>query len=108
VDVIDLLPAGVAVKLGRIGSGVVIGDVAIDTIDTAMLLLYAANVLDDITLEFDTAMVVADDAAILRLTDEAGVLDTAIDVAVTFKFPNDVIAVIVLKNLVAMLSVPVT
>jgi hypothetical protein len=103
----DLLPAGVAVKLGRIGSGVVIGDVAIDTIDTAMLLLYAANVLDDITLEFDTAMVVADDATILRLRDEAGVLDTAIDVAVTFKFPNDVSPVIVLKKVVAMLSVPV-
>jgi hypothetical protein len=106
---IDLLPAGVAVKFARVCSEAVIGGIVTDTFDTAMLLLYTAVVLDDITLEFDTVMVVGDDAVavMLRLSDETKVIDTAVGVAVAFTFPNDVVPILVLKNLVAILSVPV-
>jgi hypothetical protein len=105
----DLLPAGVAVKLGRVCSGVATVGLVVDTLDTAMLVLYIVNVFDDITLEFDTVMVVVDDsiAVILRLGDETYVLDTEIGVKGTFEYPNDLVPVIVLKTVVATLSISV-
>ena len=102
---IDMLPAGVAVKFARVCSKAVIGGVAIGTLDTAMLVLYTAVVFNNIILEFDTVIVVVLDdavAVILRLRD---VLDTAIGVAVAFLFPNGAVPIIVLKNVVAMLPV---
>ena len=50
----------VAVKLGRLCSGVVIDGAFTDTFDTVMLVLYTVKVFDDTMLEFDTIMAVVD------------------------------------------------
>jgi hypothetical protein len=104
--------AGVAVKLGRLCTGVDTGVVVIETFGTTMLALILCNVniFDDITLEFDTVKVVVDDttAVILRLREETtDVLDTAIVVAVTCKFLDDAIPVTVVETVAATLSVSV-
>ena len=107
---IELSTARVAVTFERVCRGVVIDGVVMDTSDIAMLVLYAVNVFDNITLEFDTDMVVLDDttAVILRMKDETtDVLDAAIVVAVTFKFLDDAIPVTVLETVAATLLIPV-
>ena len=107
---IELSTAGVAVTFGRVCRGVVIDGVVIDTLDIAMLAVYAVNVFDNITLEFDTDMVVVDDAVavILRLKDETtDVLDTAIAVKVAIEFLDDAIPVTVLETVAATLLIPV-
>ena len=60
MEVMDLFLACVAVKLGRLCSGVVIDGAFTDTFDTVMLVLYTVKVFDDTMLEFDTIKVVVD------------------------------------------------
>ena len=58
VEVMDLLLAGVAVKFGRLYSGIIIDGAFTDTFDVVMLVLYPVKVFDDTMLAFDNIMVV--------------------------------------------------
>ena len=60
MEVMDLLLACVAIKLGILCSGVVIDGSFKDAFNTVRLVLYTVRVFDDTMLEFDTTMVVVD------------------------------------------------
>ena len=67
VDVIDLLIENVAVRFGRLCSGVIVDDILTETFNTVMLALCTVKDFDDTSLEFDGVIVFVADAVAVTL-----------------------------------------